>query len=129
MLDENNDYPDIQWQSVPMGKKRPHGSSPLNWKRPAFLDTPGTSSSANRFDLLRDDHNPDNENHKNAAAMEASSEEINDDANMNNNIEGEIIVKPPPIFLSDVNNISGMMSYICKSHVSCLFRRLLAFGL
>ncbi|KAH8306759.1 hypothetical protein KR044_013041 [Drosophila immigrans] len=101
----NGDEDDItvwSWQRVkpkPKAIKRPNQVSPIVIRKKITLDS-APSTNTNQFSLLSDS-TPNNGNKDETEALDMISEDISDES-----------AKPPPIFLSEVNDIKGMIAYL-----------------
>lgn len=102
MSDRDEDLTALKWKRVKSKpKKRPSQASPEVQRKKNSLDN-SSSTSANKFALLSDGL-PDktgNKYNKNEDLEMVIEDSASDSA------------KPPPIILSDVNDISEMLAYL-----------------
>ncbi|XP_020808002.1 uncharacterized protein LOC110183986 [Drosophila serrata] len=102
MNDDEDDKKVWSWQSVkpkPKAIKRPNQDSPILLKKKIALDF-APSTSTNQFSLLSDS-TPNNGNEDETETLDIITEDTLDES-----------AKPPPIFLSEVNDIKGMLAYL-----------------
>lgn len=112
---ENSDESEVDWQKCSSGRnKRTHPLSPSQNdtnKRRAFAGSISFQNSSNRFEALKDV----NEGETVGNVNNNSNTNVNNSNASNQNNTNSI--KPPPIFIPDVSNISAMISDLKKNPV------------
>ena len=105
MLDEDQDVTSLAWQKVPAkprAGKRPSETSPNLSRKVLAIDERASSNETNKFAILSE---------YNDVTCEYDSLPLDCDPPVNTSKEIET-PKPPPIVLSEVSDIVGMLQYL-----------------